>query len=537
MLCEIVCDKFKNNRVSFHEGLNVVLGDNEGSNSIGKSTFLMIIDFVFGGKDYMMLSTDIQRNVGRHTIKYCFKFDQKTYWFSRDTANIESVNVCDSDYSIIDTMTLDAYCIFLKQQYDILVPEIGFRNIIGRFSRVYGKENLDEKRPLHIVKNEKSNDAINALLKLFDLYAAISELELSLKEKDSELSSYKSAQKYNFIHSIGKSTYNANKKELLTLSQEQEKFAQDLDNNLLDLNSVIADELIRLKNDLSLAKRYRSRIIAQLKMIEINLDETRTFKNTKFEELTRFFPNTSLQEIDKVEQFHKEIRQALKSEMNEKRVEFNKLLEISNARIDDIEKNIDKTSNGSSLSKVVLSKYSAAQKKIEELRNENESFDILQSLIQAKKDAKDRRDLMRFEQLQRLESTINGKMQSINDYIYSGTKKPPILNLEGNKYDFTTMDDTGTGISYKSLIVYDISILMLTELPILIHDSVVLKQISDIAIEKILELYMKVNKQIFISFDKISAYTKKSQSYLQKSKVLELSVGGNELFGRSWNER
>lgn len=497
----------------------------------------MIIDFVFGGKDYMMASTDIQRNVGRHTIKYCFKFDQKLYWFSRDTNNLESVNRCDSNYSIIDTITRDAYCVFLKQQYNIVVPEINFRNIVGRFSRVYGKENLDEKRPLHIVKSEKPNDSINALLKLFDLYAAISDLELSLKEKDSELSSFKSAQKYNFIHSIGKATYNANKKTLLTLSQEQEKFTQDLDNNLVDLNSVIADELIRLKNDLSLAKRHRSRIIAQLKMIEINLDETRTLKDSKFEELIKFFPNTALQEINKVEQFHKDIRQALKLEMNEKRAEFNKLLELSNAHINEIEKNIEKTSNGSSLSKVALSKYSATQKKIDELLNENKSYDTFQSLNQAKKDAKSRRDLMRIEQLQRLQSAINIKMQSINDYIYLGTKKPPILNLEGNKYDFTTMDDTGTGTSYKSLIVYDMSVLDLTELPILIHDSVVLKQISDVAIEKILELYIEANKQIFISFDKTSAYTEKSQTYLQESKVLELSVNGNELFGRSWNER
>lgn len=53
MLKEIICDKFKQKRVEFHRGLNVVLGDDQGSNSIGKSTFLMIIDFVYGGKDYI----------------------------------------------------------------------------------------------------------------------------------------------------------------------------------------------------------------------------------------------------------------------------------------------------------------------------------------------------------------------------------------------------------------------------------------------------------------------------------------------------
>ena len=42
MLREIVCDKFRKNRIEFHNGLNVILGTNEGDNSIGKSSFLLI---------------------------------------------------------------------------------------------------------------------------------------------------------------------------------------------------------------------------------------------------------------------------------------------------------------------------------------------------------------------------------------------------------------------------------------------------------------------------------------------------------------
>lgn len=58
MLVEVRCDKFVSNGktrepIRFHAGLNAVLGDDNGSNSIGKSTFLMILDFVFGGSDYV----------------------------------------------------------------------------------------------------------------------------------------------------------------------------------------------------------------------------------------------------------------------------------------------------------------------------------------------------------------------------------------------------------------------------------------------------------------------------------------------------
>ena len=58
MLVEISCDKFIDAGsvrapITFSKGLNVVLGTETGTNSIGKSTFLLILDFVFGGEDYL----------------------------------------------------------------------------------------------------------------------------------------------------------------------------------------------------------------------------------------------------------------------------------------------------------------------------------------------------------------------------------------------------------------------------------------------------------------------------------------------------
>lgn len=52
MLKRITCDKFKTQPEDFRPGLNVILGSSDGSNAIGKSTFLLILDFVFGGDNY-----------------------------------------------------------------------------------------------------------------------------------------------------------------------------------------------------------------------------------------------------------------------------------------------------------------------------------------------------------------------------------------------------------------------------------------------------------------------------------------------------
>ena len=69
---------------------------------------------------------------------------------------------------------------------------------------------------------------------------------------------------------------------------------------------------------------------------------------------------------------------------------------------------------------------------------------------------------------------------------------------------------------------------------LLVHDSVVLKQISDDAIEKIIELYSSCGKQVIIALDKQDSYSEKTSRLLGESAVLRLSSNGQELFGRSW---
>ncbi len=98
MLYEVACDAFKQKSIIFFPGLNTILGDEVGNNSIGKSTFLMILDFVFGGNDYILKSTDVQRNVKNHIIKFCFVFDGKYFYFSRETNHPDIINFCDKQY-------------------------------------------------------------------------------------------------------------------------------------------------------------------------------------------------------------------------------------------------------------------------------------------------------------------------------------------------------------------------------------------------------------------------------------------------------
>jgi hypothetical protein len=134
--------------IVFNPGLNTVLGSESGSDSIGKSTFLMIIDFVFGGGDYITKSTDVQKHIGRHTIQFAFKFGNKVYRFSRDTHNPSYVSRCDDGYYALEDIPIKDYYSFLLEQYKISLPDLSFREMVSGYLRIAQRDNHNESHPL-----------------------------------------------------------------------------------------------------------------------------------------------------------------------------------------------------------------------------------------------------------------------------------------------------------------------------------------------------------------------------------------------------
>ncbi len=536
MLYEIVCENFKQKRIEFHPGLNTVLGDGSGSNSIGKSTFLMIIDFVFGGTDYVQKSTDVQRNVGNHEIKFCFIFNKKYYYFSRNTYDSDIIFHCDKDYNHIKSDSLKNYLSFLQEQYSITIPDVTFRGVVSRYIRVYGRDNINEKRPLNIVSNEAAGEPTIALLKLFDLYHSIAELELLARKKKDELSSFRKAQRLSYIPKIGKTQYNKNKEKIKNLYEEESMLTSELGSGIIDIDSILTDEIINSKKELSILRRQRSKILSQLSSINQNIIDNKPQIKQDYSALLEFFPNVNIKHIEEIEQFHLEISEVLKSELREEKKHLENLLNELETDIGETESNL-KSIPSANLSKIVLQKHSNIIKEIEQLSQENARYDQEEQISSAAQKASDRAKNMRIEQLSYLQNIINQQMAKINDFIYNGRKIPPTLTFNDLQYNFHTRDDTGTGTCYKGLVVYDLSVLELTQLPFLVHDSVVLKQIADEAIENILKKYQQIGKQVFISLDKAPSYTDAATQILTETKVLSLSNNGNELFGRSWSEK
>lgn len=63
------------------------------------------------------------------------------------------------------------------------------------------------------------------------------------------------------------------------------------------------------------------------------------------------------------------------------------------------------------------------------------------------------------------------------------------------------------------------------------------KNVADLPIDQIMRLYVMSKNQIFISFDKQSAYEPFTAQTTEATQVIQLYDGGGELFGWSWAKK
>ena len=533
MLHEIYCDQFHQKQIIFNPGLSVVLGTNTGDNSIGKSTFLLIVDYVFGGSAYAQ-TTDIINNIGSHDIFFSFIFNDETFKFCRNSIQTHIVWKCSDSYDKIEEISLENFCKWLDSKYAIALPELSFRDAVGRYIRVYGKNNCDERHPLHYIATEKAEKAYFALLKLFDAYSPLKETDTEAHRSEAELTAYKKAQSLQFIAKITKKVFNQNQKAINCISAQIEELSSDLERGLLDVDASASEQAVYIKQMLSRARRARNKVRAKCNMLDENGTYTFSATTDTFFDFQRFFPDAAIAQLEEIERFHKTISSVFRAELRAERSKIEKELIEYDQIICEYEGQLQELIHNPTLSKVILTRHTELLREKERMQKENDAYVKLQQL-KADRDADaERLKTIKQQQFALVSYQLNEEMSRINDVIYEGSYNAPVLDFTDNGYIFFTPDDTGTGIAYKGLVVYDLAVLELTRLPVLVHDSVVLKQISDDAIEKIMKLYSSCGKQVIVALDKQDSYSENTARLLNESAVLRLTSNGQELFGRSW---
>lgn len=544
MLIEIRCDKFMDSGkvrppITFEKGLNTILGASRASNSIGKSTFLMIIDFVFGGKDYVTLNNDVERNIGIHEIKFTFQFGENTYYFSRSTGDHTKVMECNEKYEPVKEITLDTYCNFLSLQYGMQNLGASFRELVSGFFRIYGRYNYDERHPLKAHQNDTMETGIRRMLQLYGKYAPVGDLAALVEEAESKEKTYKNAYKFQYIRGVTRQEdYKKNEARIAELQAKKEELARGSTQDLLDMDSVQAARLSDLKRQLANLRRQKTRLRSQLAAMKADMEIDESSFKRDYSELREFFPDAAIKHIEEIDGFHRKLKSVLNSEYKDSQRKIEDTMELLDVQISVLEQEISEVNTTPHLTQALLDSYSEIDREMKNLRDANEYYIKKDELQTTREELQARLDSLIEELTAELQTGINIQLRELNDIVCNGRKTAPSIAISNaKKYVFTTPNDIGTGSQTRGMFLFDLVTAENTLLPAVVQDSMSVKQVEDPVMLRILELYRRSSKQFFVAIDKGESYTDENKipEIIKETTRLKL-LPGHELFGRAWNE-
>lgn len=534
MLKEIICDKIPEGRIAFNEGLNVVVGDEAAANSIGKSSALAMIDFAFGG-DFYAKREDIIKNVGHHELKMHFVFNGNDCFFSRGTADSGYVHICNSDYDIKGTMGIADYKHFLSERYLLHTTSLKIGEIVSQFCRIYGKDNYNEHEPLKPDYKAKVEQRIIFLVKLFGHYNAIEEQAVVMNEAADRKSAYNKVVNLKLVAPVkNKTEYKKILKDISRLEGEVDVIKAQLSSQAMTLTSEQLKQISVLKTRLSHIQNEKALVQSTIKRLHDNLLSASAEMEVNLSQIREFFPAVEIKKIDEINQFHIKLGSILQEEI-EKHVALQekKLSYFSEQESKTVEQ-IRAVATNNNPADLAIDRLVATKYDIDKLIQGKSSYELVQQLAFDYKQSREMYDKILDDVLNRIMFEINKEMESLNNTILGEGKKSPLIKITPTRYSIKSEDDTGTGTNYRVLITFDLAVLNLTSLPVLIHDSLLFKNVEDDSLDGILSLYeQKTDKQVFISIDKVGSYGEQVQSIVERHKVLQLSEE-HPLYGKSW---
>lgn len=543
MLIEIYCEAFgTKKKIPFFRGLNIIQGysdeSNGNGNSIGKTNMLKIIDFAFGGRYYSDSNEDVIRHVGAHEICFTHMFNEKSYHFIRSTAEPARVICCsDSAYTPKSEWTIMDFCKWLLKQYGIENLHLSFREVVGLYSRIWNKPNKEVNRPLFNYNAQSVTEAIISLIKLFGGYDPIQELheqDKYLKKRQTVLSN---AVSYHLLSIPTEQEYGKIKQQL----SEIQKSIRTLQANI----SIASNENIDQLNERG-SQLYEQRVLLQTQQGRKMRELQRCRKNMMnlaapdediFEPLQEFFPEVNIDRIKEIQGFHNQLRSILLDELKTEEAELQQSLKGIDSALRKNEEHIQNLTGLPTQAANAMDQILELAAKREYLQNqlnlyEDKGKDAAQKLENSKTLTQ-----ILGTTTAKIQEQINEKILEYSSKITTSNSKAPMLQLTPKSYQYGVKDNTGTGKAYTDLLLFDLAVLSLTQLPILIHDSFLFNNIDDLTKQSFIRLYSCFpSKQIFIALDQF--YGKDSEeinNILYNSTRLVLT-GHDMLYGKDWRK-
>lgn len=539
MLVKISCEKFRKDAngnpesFTFKDGLNIVLGTEDSKNSIGKSTLLLLIDFIFGGDDYKFHNNIVVRKMGHHLIHAYFLFDGKEYHYARGSKNPEEVYFFDDNNEVAAVLSNTEY---LKQLHDHyhLSEDISFREAAAPYIRVYQRETTNEKYPINAAFRQPKDKAIEIFLKLFGKHKELDSLKEEIESLQDQISTFKKSSDYKYVEKIDKKKYEKNVK---TIKEDNDKL-QELRKQYLD-GTYSKDyqenkEALALLTTIETLKASKSQYESQISSIEkIKNKSSKDFEND-LAELRQLFPGYDFKHLEDVEEFHQKLTTIFNEQSENEKKKALKAIEKLSEQILELEENYKKIKHiEKTVPEAVFQEMLRLESEVDRLTKQNKLYDENAD----NKESLDKKQTSLAEQgktsLDEVQTIVNTQIEKINKNFYNGQRKAPLIKLtELSKYYFTIPDDEGTGSSQRALIMFDIAVLQTSQLPLLVHDSVISKQIEDYSIQEIIKLYAAVKgKQVFMVYDGNKNLDKTAQAIVDFSTRVTLGPDDRSLFG------
>jgi len=539
MLKEIRCAQFSHSPIEFRPGLNVILGDDDAKNSIGKSTVLMVIDFVFGGSTFAEKDdAGAIRELGPHRYDFSFEFGSERMFFSRATDSPDLVHECNTEYEAQRVLGIDEYNRLLKRLYGLDELEGTFRSSVNPFSRIWKKGGLNPSHPFAGADKEPVATAINRLVDLFGRSPDVARERKTLDGLKNRKKLISDSMSASIIPKITKHQYLENTRSIESNQAQIEQLKFGFAGALNVYESLFDKDLRKKQLRKHELGSHLIELQTKVRRLEREISGITPRVAANIALVADFFPTVDVQRLEQVETFHQKIGSIIKKELREELTATVEEERAAASELAQVDGEIKASLRSKGLPDDVFNRVFELKGAVDKATAENYYFESKINIDAAVKDSNDRLEDIYARIFLAIEDQVNSKLRSFNRVVYGSSRVASELRIRNaGSYLFTSPDDTGTGKSFAGLVGFDLAMLSLTKLPMALHDSVIYKNIEVPATARILRILAAMqSKQIFLSFDEAKKFGPDVEQLLKRFTVLKLSHD-DLLYIKDWRTR
>lgn len=538
MLSKVSCPLFNHGEISFHPGLNIVLGDDDAKNSIGKSSALMVVDFVMGGMSLLEDKVGTIKSLGHHAYSFEFIFEGESYFFKRSTDTSDLIQVCNQSYETTEEISVDAYRTQLKTLYHLDHLNSSFRSLVSPFSRIWNKGGLDPDQPFTGSFRESAGVAIERLIDFFERTDDIAEEKDVLNSHNERKKLISKSMSAEIIPKINKTQYKSNQKIIADNTAAIEVLKQGFTGALSAYEALFDEGLRALHQQKNNLVTNRNELLIKIDRLKRDLLGVTPRLTANISLIREFFPEVKVERLEKVEAFHHNISKMVQKELKKELKLYSQSETKLIAEIRELENNIRASLASKGTPDDLFARVFDLKEITDKAAEENKFYDQKAAIAKEVLLTKERLEATYVDIFLDIEAKLNFKLKQFNKVVYGPNRNASQLRINSaNSYSLISSEDTGTGKSYAGLVGFDLAMLSLSHLPFIIHDSVIYKNIEVPATRNIIRILAAVKrKQVFLAFDEAVKFGVTAERRLRAYTVIKLSHD-DLLYNKDWREQ